>query len=225
VSVFREHPANRYCRVGEAGGAGEEVGGVDVGADCGWCHGAPFDTGEREDHEHETQRRDHLREQVRIRRAIGDRAFEGFRSAWEGYRVVVDGFRELERGAGAPGVCRVCARRFRCRGRVHSPDFEMRFQASHPLAGTFRGPRDATKAMAEWTQSFEGFSREAEEFIDADGDRVVVAFRERGRPRGGSIELDQRFRDPLHAARRQDRSHGVVRQHRGGARAARVQDQ
>lgn len=29
--------------------------------------------------------------------------------------------------------------------------------------------------------------------IDAAGDRVVVVFRERGRPRGGSIELDQRF--------------------------------
>ena len=105
------------------------------------------------------------------------------------------------------------------------PDFKMRLQTSHPLAGTLRGPRDATKAMADWMESFEGFNGEAEQFIDAGGDRVVVAFRERGRPRGGSIELDQRFRDPLHAARRQDRSHGVVRQHRGGARAARVQDQ
>ena len=61
------------------------------------------------------------------------------------------------------------------------PDFEMRLQTSHPLAGTLRGPRDATKAMADWMESFEGFNGEAEQFIDAGGDRVVVAFRERGR--------------------------------------------
>ena len=73
------------------------------------------------------------------------------------------------------------------------PDFEMRLQTSHPLAGTLRGPRDATKAMADWMESFEGFNGEAEQFIDAGGDRVVVAFRERGRPRGGSVDLDHRF--------------------------------
>jgi ketosteroid isomerase-like protein len=73
------------------------------------------------------------------------------------------------------------------------PDFEMRLQTSHPLAATLRGPRDATKAMADWMESFEGFNGEAEQFIDAGGDRVVVAFRERGRPRGGSVDLDHRF--------------------------------
>ena len=31
------------------------------------------------------------------------------------------------------------------------PDFEMRLQTSHPLAGTFRGPRDAM----EWFDSTE----------------------------------------------------------------------
>jgi ketosteroid isomerase-like protein len=42
-------------------------------------------------------------------------------------------------------------------------------------------------------ESFEGFNGEAEQFIDAGGDRVVVAFREHGRPRGGSVDLDHRF--------------------------------
>ena len=70
------------------------------------------------------------------------------------------------------------------------PDFEMRLQTSHPLAATFRGPRHATKAMADWVEWFEGFNGEAEQFIDAGGDRVVVALRERGRPRGGSVDLD-----------------------------------
>jgi ketosteroid isomerase-like protein len=73
------------------------------------------------------------------------------------------------------------------------PDFEMRLQTSHPLAATFRGPRHATKAMADWMESFEGFNGEPEQFIDAGGDRVVVAFRERGRPRRGSVDLDHRF--------------------------------
>ena len=73
------------------------------------------------------------------------------------------------------------------------PDFEMRFMASHPLGGSSYGAGDAIKAMTEWEKSFEDFRGDAEEFIDAGADHVVVAFRERGRPRGGSVELDQLF--------------------------------
>jgi ketosteroid isomerase-like protein len=78
-------------------------------------------------------------------------------------------------------------------GPFAHPDFEMRFMASHPLGGSSYGARDAVKAMTEWEKSFEDFRSGAEEFIDAGADHVVVAFRERGRPRGGSVELDQLF--------------------------------
>jgi ketosteroid isomerase-like protein len=73
------------------------------------------------------------------------------------------------------------------------PDFEVRFMASHPLGGSSHGAGDAIMAMTEWEKSFEDFRGDAEEFIDAGADHVVVAFRERGRPRGGSVELDQLF--------------------------------
>lgn len=73
------------------------------------------------------------------------------------------------------------------------PDFQMRLMVSHPLGAALRDPGDATRAMAGFMESFDDFRAEAEEFVDAGDDRVVVAFRERGRPRGGSVELDQRF--------------------------------
>ena len=73
------------------------------------------------------------------------------------------------------------------------PDFEGRQLPNHPDAATFLGPRDAVESMTNFMESFEDFRAEAEEFIDAGSGGVVVALRERGRPRGGSVELDQRF--------------------------------
>ena len=72
------------------------------------------------------------------------------------------------------------------------PDFEMSFMADHPLGGRTYRAGDAGPAMLEFSESFEDFRAEAKQFIDA-GDCVVVAFHERGRPRGGSVELDQVF--------------------------------
>ena len=74
---------------------------------------------------------------------------------------------------------------------VH-PDFEMRQIATHFLGGTFRGA-DAAKSMTDFTRHFEDFRADPEEFIDAGDDRVVVALRESGRPRGATVELDQLF--------------------------------
>jgi uncharacterized protein len=71
------------------------------------------------------------------------------------------------------------------------PDFEMNFQVHHPLGGRTYRAGDAGKAMLDFAASFEDFRAEAEEFIDS-GDRVVVAFRERGLARGG-VELEQIF--------------------------------
>ena len=72
------------------------------------------------------------------------------------------------------------------------PDFEMSLMANHPLGGRTYRAGAAGPAMLEFAESFENFRFEAEKFIDA-GDRVVVAFHERGRARGGSVELDQVF--------------------------------
>ena len=72
-------------------------------------------------------------------------------------------------------------------------DFEVRFQPNHPLGGETRQTADGREAMSEFVASFDDFHAEAEEVIDAGDDRVVVALRERGRPRGGSVELDQVF--------------------------------
>ena len=70
------------------------------------------------------------------------------------------------------------------------PDLEMRFSASHPLSGTFRGA-GAAQAMTDFVKSFDDFRGEAEQIIDADGDRVAVIYRERGRPRGSMIEFNE----------------------------------
>ncbi len=73
------------------------------------------------------------------------------------------------------------------------PDFEMTLMANHPLGGRTYRAGDAPKAMLEFAKSFEDFRAEAEEFIEAADGRVVVAFHERGRPRGANIELNQVF--------------------------------
>jgi ketosteroid isomerase-like protein len=73
------------------------------------------------------------------------------------------------------------------------PNFEMRNPPTHPHGGTFLGAEAAGRSMTDFMKSFEDFSAEAEDVIDAGGDRVAVAVRERGRPRGGSVELDHLF--------------------------------
>jgi ketosteroid isomerase-like protein len=72
------------------------------------------------------------------------------------------------------------------------PDFEMRQMAHHFLGGTYRGA-DAARSMTDFTLYFEDFRAEPEEFIDIGNNRVVVAIRERGRPHGATVELDQVF--------------------------------
>jgi ketosteroid isomerase-like protein len=74
---------------------------------------------------------------------------------------------------------------------VH-PDFEMSFMPHHPLGGRTYRAGDAGRAMFEFAKSFDDFRVEARELIDTAGDRVVVAFHEHGRARGG-VELEQVF--------------------------------
>ena len=69
------------------------------------------------------------------------------------------------------------------------PDFEMIQLPLHPEAGTY-GAQAAEASMEAWMGSFEDFRWEAEEFIDA-GDQVVVVVLEHGSARGG-VALDHR---------------------------------
>jgi ketosteroid isomerase-like protein len=72
-------------------------------------------------------------------------------------------------------------------------DFHMSQLPGWPDASSYRGPEEATKMMAEWISSFEDFRGVPEQFCDVGADRVVVAYHEWGRPRGGSAEIDQLF--------------------------------
>ena len=72
-----EHAADVDRGVREAGRAGEEVRRADVGADRGRRGAGALGAGEREDHEQQAERRDHLREQVRRRRAVLGRDAHG----------------------------------------------------------------------------------------------------------------------------------------------------
>jgi ketosteroid isomerase-like protein len=73
------------------------------------------------------------------------------------------------------------------------PGFEGRQLASHPLAAASMSADALARSMTGFMKSFEDFGFEAEDFADTGGDRVAVRVHERGRPRGGSVELDQRF--------------------------------
>jgi ketosteroid isomerase-like protein len=73
------------------------------------------------------------------------------------------------------------------------PDFEMRQMAQHPFAaGTFQGA-EAARSMADFMRHFDDFRADIEDIVDGGDDRVVVAVRERGRPRGATIEIDHLF--------------------------------
>jgi ketosteroid isomerase-like protein len=65
-----------------------------------------------------------------------------------------------------------------------------------PMEGAgevFRGYEGLGRAIVEWEQSWGDHSAEAEEFIDAGGDKVIAVVRISGRgPRSG-VTVEQRF--------------------------------
>jgi ketosteroid isomerase-like protein len=71
------------------------------------------------------------------------------------------------------------------------PDFELR-QASSIVdtAGVFHGPDALGEVLSELEGAFEDLSFEAEEFIEAPADAVVVFIHVRGRGRGSGVEVD-----------------------------------
>jgi ketosteroid isomerase-like protein len=60
-----------------------------------------------------------------------------------------------------------------------------------PDAGTYRG-EGAKQWLTAWVESFEGHTIEATNFID-NGDKVVFAILQRGRPRDSQVAVEGRW--------------------------------
>ena len=65
---------------------------------------------------------------------------------------------------------------------------------AHPLGdeGKYEGHEGFLRLVANWTEQFEDFEQDAEEFIEA-GDRVVVRVLQRGRGRGSGVPVEGHF--------------------------------
>jgi ketosteroid isomerase-like protein len=70
-------------------------------------------------------------------------------------------------------------------------DFEFVTAPEMPDAGTYRGER-ARAWMAQYIESFDGFTQQATEILDA-GDKVMAAVLQRGRPRGSDTPVESRW--------------------------------
>jgi ketosteroid isomerase-like protein len=70
-------------------------------------------------------------------------------------------------------------------------DFEFVTAAEMPDAGTYRG-QEARDWVRTYIETFEGYTQEATESIDA-GDKVVAAILQRGRPRGSDTPVESRW--------------------------------
>ena len=73
--------------------------------------------------------------------------------------------------------------------RALDPGIEWHTAADEPDAGTHRGVEAVISLIADWARSFEDFSVEPLEFIDA-GDRVVMPITARGRPHGSAQTVE-----------------------------------
>ena len=70
-------------------------------------------------------------------------------------------------------------------------DFEFVTAEEMPDAGTYRG-EEARVWMTQYIESFDGFTQEATDILDA-GDKVVAAVVQRGRPRGSKTPVESRW--------------------------------
>jgi ketosteroid isomerase-like protein len=69
-------------------------------------------------------------------------------------------------------------------------DPEVVFDASvRPDGSVYHGRDGANKGMTDWTSTWENYSLEVEELIDA-GDKVLFVGRESGQGRGSGLEID-----------------------------------
>ena len=72
-----------------------------------------------------------------------------------------------------------------------SDDFEFVTAAEMPDAGRYRGD-EARAWLNAYIESFDGFTMEATEILDAQ-DKVVAAIVQRGRPRGSEMPVESRW--------------------------------
>jgi ketosteroid isomerase-like protein len=70
-------------------------------------------------------------------------------------------------------------------------DFVFETAAEMPDAGTYRG-KEARDWILAYVASFDGYTQEATEILDA-GDNVVVGVLQRGRPRGSDMPVESRW--------------------------------
>ena len=70
-------------------------------------------------------------------------------------------------------------------------DFEFVTAEEMPDAGTYRG-EEARVWMTQYIESFDGFTQEASDILDA-GDKVVASIVQRGRPRGSKTPVESRW--------------------------------
>ena len=67
-------------------------------------------------------------------------------------------------------------------------EFEAHGGALAATAGS--GLQELVEAWRDWTQPFETWRTEVEEFVDVDDHRVLVLIRDHVRPRGGDAEIE-----------------------------------
>lgn len=72
---------------------------------------------------------------------------------------------------------------------VMHPDVE--FEAgARPDASVWRGRAGVRRAIVEWTGTWDEYSLEIHDYIDAPDERVVVLWTERGRGKGSGIAIE-----------------------------------
>jgi ketosteroid isomerase-like protein len=70
------------------------------------------------------------------------------------------------------------------------PEIEVHEDPSFPEAGVYRGIEAVGRYFRQFTESFDEFTFEAEDFIDVDEDRVLMLFRLRTRGKESGATVD-----------------------------------
>lgn len=70
------------------------------------------------------------------------------------------------------------------------PEIELREDPRFPEAGVYRGLEAVSRYFGQFTENFDEFTFEPEEFIDLGGDRVLVLLRLRTRGSGSGATIE-----------------------------------
>jgi ketosteroid isomerase-like protein len=72
------------------------------------------------------------------------------------------------------------------------PEIELREDPRFPEAGVYQGLEAVSRYFGQFTESFDEFTFEAEDFIDLGGDRVLILLRLRTRGSGSGATVEER---------------------------------